>query len=435
MKIRAWFWFSLWALVLSASTLTAQGSWEVVGTGIEYRKYTLSHPNNVFVTRMDRTNTLATLESSIGQGRLTGGTETVLGMFNRYEQVLNFSDPSWGSRNDVVVAINGDFYNTSTGVPTSGQIHSGWYAKRFSKLTGGSGFAWKMDRSAFIGRCVNHPSAKQFVTYVATGATQKFQGINVARGADQLVIYTPQYDSDTNTNSSGVEVLVELVKPMLIEPTPSMVTGVVKKIRNGQGSTPIPFDHVVLSATGTARTTLLANVAVGDEIGISQEIKHFEQDCSTKLNTLDWTKTYASVGGSFVFLENGVVPSFTDPGATARHPRTAICFNASYIYFIVVGPAPSDGDLFQRQLHLLHCGGRAESWGERGDVDGGAGGILTGHIGCRLVHQPRRRRLLDHGGQRGREEQALGRKPAPGGERDDDGSGRADRAIDDFGSE
>jgi hypothetical protein len=341
MRVRVWFWFVTLLLAVGASNLAAQGGWEVVGTGIEYREFTLSDPNNVFVTRMDRTNPLATLESSLAQGRLSGGTETVRGMFNRYEQAINFWDSSWGSRNDVVVAINGDFY--SSGIPTSGQIHSGWYAKRFSKLTGGSGFAWKLDRSAFIGRCVSHPNTKQFVTYIATGATQKFQGINVPRGADQLIIYTPQYDSDTNTDTSGVEVLVELVKPLLIEPTPSMVTGVVKEIRNGQGSTSIPFDHVVLSATGTATTKLLANAAVGDTIGISQEIKHFEQDCSTTLNTLDWTKTYAAVGGSFVFLENGVIPTF-------------------------------------------------------------AGGILTGHIGCRLVHQPGRRRLVDHGGQRGSQE-------------------------------
>ena len=35
-------------------------------------------------------------------------------------------------------------------------VQSGWYAKRFDDLGGGSGFAWKLDRSAFIGECVDH---------------------------------------------------------------------------------------------------------------------------------------------------------------------------------------------------------------------------------------------------------------------------------------
>ena len=51
---------------------------------------------------------------------------------------------------------------------------------------------------------------------------------------------------------------------------------------------------------------------------------------------LDWTKTYAAVGGSYHFLNNGVVQSFTDPGATARHPRTAVAYDANYVYFVVV---------------------------------------------------------------------------------------------------
>jgi len=77
-----------------------------VGTGIEYREFTTADPNNLFVTRMDRTNLLVTLESSIAQGRLSGGTETVRGCSTGTTK-LSTTGGELGLRNDVVVAING----------------------------------------------------------------------------------------------------------------------------------------------------------------------------------------------------------------------------------------------------------------------------------------------------------------------------------------
>ena len=55
---------------------------------------------------------------------------------------------------------------------------------------------------------------------------------------------------------------------------PAMARGVVRAIRQNQGSTAIPFDHVVLSATGDRASTLLANVTIGAEIGISTQKLH-----------------------------------------------------------------------------------------------------------------------------------------------------------------
>ncbi|HSW44352.1 MAG TPA: phosphodiester glycosidase family protein [Phycisphaerae bacterium] len=314
------------------SVATAQ--WSTVGDGIEYREYTISGPNNLFVSRLARANTNAFIESTIGQGRVSGGTETVRNQAGRYDDAINYWDQVWGQRNDAVVAINGSYYNTSTGVPTSGMIHSGWYAKRYDNLTWESGFVWQLDRDAFIGECVTHLASKQIVTYVASGNTQTFQGINRSRGSGELIIYTPQYDSDTKTDNTGAEVLVELERPMYLIPSPSRVTGYVRQIRQNQGSTPIPFDHVVLSATGSAATTLLNNVSLGAPIGISQEIRSFTGGTCSQVGTLDWTKSYAAVSGNWVYLENGVIQYGIDSSGL-RHPRTAIALNNDHIFFIV----------------------------------------------------------------------------------------------------
>jgi hypothetical protein len=316
-------------------------SWEVIAPGIEYSQYTLSDPNNVFVVRMDRNNTNVTLESSIAQGKLTDGKETVSSMYTRYDQALNFwggrtNPPTWDMRNQVVVAINGSYFDMTTGFPQGGQVQSGWYAKRFDNLGGWSGFAWKLDRSAFIGECVSHRPEKQIITYPATNTTQRINDVNDPRGNDELVLFTPQFNSRTATLNTGVEVLVEMTRPPMILPSPAYASGIVRQIFIDKGNNLIPFNYLVLAASGTEAQTLLENVQVGSEIRISQEITSYESDCQTPY-PLSWTKTYASVQGAFFFLKNGQIREFpTDPGATTRQPRTAIAYNDQYIFFLVV---------------------------------------------------------------------------------------------------
>ncbi len=312
---------------------SALGQWENVAPGIDYQAFTISGPNNLFVTRMDRNNLDCTIDSMVGQGRLTGGTETVRNMAERHEDAIGYWGQSWGMRYDVVAAINGDFY--SGGVPVSGQISTGWYARRFSDFTGGSGFAWQLDRDIFIGECVRHVASRQKAVYVATEQDQNINGVNKSRGAGELILYTHHYNVTTGTDDTGAEVLVRMSRPTMVLPTPAGASGTVVDVRRDAGSTVIPFDHVVLSAQGGAAAVMLANVNVGDELLISQEITHYRHDCSTSLGW-DWTKTYASIGGSYHFLAQGVVQTFSDPGATQRHPRTAIAYNEDFIYFVVV---------------------------------------------------------------------------------------------------
>lgn len=369
----------------SLEALMAQSpdGWVPVGPGVDYQRFQLPDPNNVHVARMDRTMSGLFLESSIAQGRLSGGLERTSGMFARYEGALNFWGQSWGKTNDVLVAINGSFYDFTTGIPDRGVIHSGWYAKRFSDNQNGSGFAWKLDGTTFIGECVAHDSAKQLVVFADMQTTEKYFGINTARGANDLILFTPQYDASTGTDASGVEVLVEMVRPTLVLPPPSMALGTVRAIRDLQGDTSIPFDHIVLSATGTKRTKILNNMQVGDVIGISSSISHFsDADCVTPVAGKDWTKTYASVGGSYFFLENGVINTFQDPGANVRNPRTAIAYNNNYIYFIVVDgrdPGTSIG-MNMAQLGAFAKNSLGATFGINQDGGGSSAMVIDGVV-------------------------------------------------------
>jgi hypothetical protein len=157
-----------------------------------------------------------------------------------------------------------------------------------------------------------------------------------------------------------------------------MVTGVVREIRKNQGSSLIPYDYVVLSAHGTAKTRLLSNVEVGDEIGITQSI----QNCDTSLD-FDWADTYASIGGSFYFLKDGVIQHFPDnAGATYRHPRTAIAFNDQYIFFIVVdGRDPENSvGMTTDELAAFAKGTLGATYGIAQDGGGSSAMVVNGKL-------------------------------------------------------
>lgn len=309
--------------------------WQSLAPGIQYREFYLPAPNHLYVARMERDNPQVTLESSIGQGMLSGGGETVREQAARYDQTIGYWGEEWGTRNHVVVAINGSFYDTETGFPWSGQIQSGWYIKRFEDRQKSSGFVWTMDRQAFVGGCVVHRPGKQVVSLIRPRKTVPFDGINVARGEDELVIYTAHYGASTPPQEDGMLVLVELGTPLTITPLPDMVEGVVREVIDGPGSIPIPFDHVVLSAGGKSYQEMKGKIEVGDTIGVSQELRHLTPDCQTEVSA-GWTKAYASVSGSYIFLANGVIQGINELGAVLRNPRTAIALDERYVYFIVV---------------------------------------------------------------------------------------------------
>jgi len=321
-------------------------AWAAVAPGIEFQKYHLTSPRaiNIFVARMDRTNLGVAIESSIAQGRLSGGTETVGGMAARYEQAINYWGETWGNRNRVVVSINGYFFGSSfelPGVPWSGQIHSGWYAKRYYETTGDAGFVWKLNREAYIGKCIYHRPERNDIYFPSAAYDPNIDAINVARSDEQLILFTPQYDATTKTLETGaiprVEILIELSRPGLLVSDPAYVRGYIREIRRNNGSTPIPFDHAVLAAWGDVGSAMVSRInsdaiAVGDEVRITQEIK----DCTSEPVQHDWSKVYAGIGGDYHFLRNGVYYAPNNPDATWPNSRTVIAYNASYVYYIVV---------------------------------------------------------------------------------------------------
>jgi hypothetical protein len=323
------------ALPSTGAALAPAEDWTPVADGIDYREFSLAGPNRVFVARMDRGNPNVTLDAGLAQGNLAEGTEIVSAIADRYQQAINSWGDEWGQRNRVVVAINGSFFDRKSGVPWSGLIQSGWYAKRYGSLAGSSGFVWTMERGAFIGECVDHRADRQVVKFMIHGEILQIDGINESREKNSLILYTPQFDQTTRTDSRGIEVVVEMTRPAAILPLPAMAYGYVREIRDRREAAEIPFDHVVLSAVGKPASELRAAAQLGELIGISMEITDLGDDCKTP-DPHDWTKAYAGLGGSFLFLKDGELIDIDEAGAVVRNPRTAVCFNDDYIHFVVV---------------------------------------------------------------------------------------------------
>jgi hypothetical protein len=312
------------------------GDWVSVGLGVDYREYRLPGPNRAFVARMDRADPAVTIDTMIAQGLEDDRRETVSTMAVRGEGAINSWNGRWGTRNNVIVAINGSFHDRLTGAPAGGQIHGGWYSGWDGVDSGRLGFGWTMEREALWGSCVVAPNDEQVLTFLESGHTTALHGINAPAGGERIVLYTPEFERFSPGDPTGVELLVEMSRPAMIIPSPRMAVGTIQEIhRPAETEMAIPFDHIVIAGYGTMGGILSEYAHVGEQIGISLELRDLGFGCESP-ESEDWTKTYAGIEVGVAFLQDGEVVHDTAPYSVSRHPRTAIAFNDQYVYFVVV---------------------------------------------------------------------------------------------------
>jgi hypothetical protein len=104
----------------------------------------------------------------------------------------------------------------------------------------------------------------------------------------------------------------------------------------------------VLSGAGTDGTTLNNYAGVGAEVRVFMELTEKNQPdvqgnyaCQTN-RAVNWANVFAAINSNYHFLENNVVrvpDAVAHPGYIGYvnlNPRTAICYNSNYVFFIVV---------------------------------------------------------------------------------------------------
>lgn len=372
----------------------AGADWETISAGFDYQKFTEAGNTLVYVARMLNGNQNYAFDTMIAGGYLKSanvsyGRETVSGMVSRYNDGLNdYYWKTWGKRNDIIAAVNGDYWEREsypsgpyTGYPLGGQVQSGWFLRRYGGFSGGSGVfvnAWGVPK---IGGDVwngDNPAARQKIVF-ADSSEAIITNINLPRGSEDLIVYTRHNGPHTQTNNSGVEVVLELNNPSFpyAYGAPSnSCTGTIKEIRDGQGSTYIPYDQIVLSGSGSYATTLRNKCVLGQTISIFLTIRDYGfNDRTPKHPAQDWTSCYGSIGCDREILIDSQVTNLPKSD-TLKRARTAFAYNATYTFLVVVDEFMNNGSYGMNFQELAEfCRDRLSAT-HAASVDGGGSSCM-----------------------------------------------------------
>lgn len=205
-----------------------------------------------------------------------------------------------------------------------------------------------------------------------SGRSRPLDGINRPRGHNEVILFTPEFHQTTLTDPTGTEVVVR--------------AGRVDQIREGAGSTPIPADGFVLSATGAARHWVRAELGPGTRVSVSLSLKPADPSPSNP-----WTAAEDIVGAGPKLVTGGRVDITAEretmrPGfATERHPRSAIASLADgrALLLVVDGRQPlSIGMSLDELARLLIDFGAIEGM----NLDGGGSTAMV--VQGKVVNHP-----------------------------------------------
>ncbi len=199
-----------------------------------------------------------------------------------------------------------------------------------------------------------------------SGETLPIDGTNRGRGRNELVVYRPHFHVLTLTMPDGVEVVVR--------------NGEVTDLRDREGSSRIPADGYVLSASGKKGRDLLAHIAKGDAVQIRETIIP-ERVGDSNL----WASFTHIIGGGPLLLQDGVVSvtqmyereGFDQAFHSFWHPRTALGKKADGTLLFVTITAAAAG--VRRGVKLPRLAELFLEWGATDalNLDGGNSSMLV----------------------------------------------------------
>lgn len=216
----------------------------------------------------------------------------------------------------VVAGINGDFYNTSTGLPIGLMVANGEL-----KASDGGYYAigFRADGTAVLGKPSLAISAD--LGYQGTDSSgystevlRNIAAVNKARvSTGGIYLYTYDFNAKhtTGTTEPGVDVVCSVQSGSLS--IGGTVTLTVETVLQDTYATAVPEGRVVLTANNQANsyyTDALKNIPVGATITIA-----------TSAASEEWNDVRYGLGALYSLVENGAVVSDLPTGA---NPRTAV---------------------------------------------------------------------------------------------------------------
>ncbi len=199
-------------------------------------------------------------------------------------------------------------------------------------------------------------------------------GINRERKSDELILFTPEFNLSTLTDTEGLEIIVK--------------NGRIIQILDHKGSNPIPANGFVLSSSGNRREQLLKQAKLGTKVVISQPITY------TRLGgrqTFIVSEYEDIIGGVPQLIKNGKIEITWEQEKSSkafvetRHPRTTVAKLAGGKFLMVTvdgRSAESVGMNLQELAEMLLEFGAVDAM----NLDGG--GSTTMFLGGKVVDQP-----------------------------------------------
>ena len=327
-----------------------------IGPGvIQYHHVIDSGPWNINVIKIDIQNSWLKLQSVKSGDKLTAFEKTSsMAARNNYEE------------HRVVAAINGDFYNTSTGEQVGTQIANGELLKVTSDWLN---VALDVDKNPMIG-------LQSFSGSVITSDSIKIiSGVNKIRNTDELIIYNSFMGTTTSTNQFGAEVRIIPIDNWLVNDT---IRCIIDTVVSGVGNISIGTNKAVLSGHGISSAFLVNNLFKDDTIKIVLNLN----PALPKLEQL--------IGGNTWLVKDGIA----NPDNGDRHPRTSVGFNedsTQFYMFVVDGRQPG----LSVGMSYKELGDYMKLWGVYQGLNLDGGGSSTMVVRGAVVNSP-----SDIGGER-----------------------------------
>jgi hypothetical protein len=223
------------------------------------------------------------------------------------------------------------------------------------------------------GARVEFGHARADVSIRVGAATRPVNGLNRPRAEGELIVFTHQFHRTTLTSGNGVEAIVR--------------RGRVERVVSSAGSSPIPADGLVLSASGGAAEWLRMNARSGARVELRRRLRPVDPAAADP-----WSRAEDVLGAGPQLLKDGRVEITSERErmsvslSTERHPRTAIGTTGDGRVLLVVvdgrQPGWSDGMLLEELAQLLR---------ELGAVNGinlDGGGSSTMVVQGKVVNRP-----------------------------------------------
>jgi exopolysaccharide biosynthesis protein len=341
-------------LFLASENLLAQ-DFQNVQNGIEHAKFTRKIKDETVVfnaLRLDltkvRLDVVHAMDAAIG-------TETVSSMSSRY---------------GAIAAINAGFFRLdrsifvgdSQGVlQIDGELLSESYANRITLgiFNGKDKTEVAFSQLSFIG----------YMDWSRQSDIDIVKGVNRQRENNDVVVYTPEFAKTTLTNPNGLEVIVRKNK--------------IVEIRDGKGSSRIPFDGFVLSGSGDV-TNFLRKFKKGDSIKLNLDlVSNHKPDVSGRIEDI--------IGGVPQLIKNGRIEITWEQEKSSKsfvetkHPRTAVAKlkDGKFLMITVDGRSEESAGIGLQDLaELLLEMGATDAM----NLDGG--GSTTMFLNGKVVNRP-----------------------------------------------